>query len=103
MENGKASLAPQELSPALRIEGERALLDLKVQPGASVTGLAGLKGDRLRVRIAAAPEDGKANAELLRFFAGLLGCARRDITLLSGEKSRLKTISFPAGLLAKDP
>jgi uncharacterized protein (TIGR00251 family) len=79
----------------IRISGDALLLDLKVQPGASKSELAGFKDGRLKVRIAAAPEDGKANAELTAFFAALLRCPKRDISLKAGEKSRLKTLAFP--------
>jgi uncharacterized protein (TIGR00251 family) len=74
----------------------RILLDVKAVPGASKTEIAGVKDARLRIRIAAAPEDGKANGELVAFLAKTLGCAKRDVILQSGEKSRLKTISIPA-------
>jgi uncharacterized protein (TIGR00251 family) len=70
-------------------------LDIKAIPSASKTEFAGIKDGRLRIRLAAAPEDGKANAELLAFVAKSLGCPRRDLQLLSGEKSRLKTIALP--------
>jgi uncharacterized protein (TIGR00251 family) len=79
----------------IRAEGDALLVDLKVQPGASKSCLAGVKDGRLRVRIAAAPEDGKANAELIAFFAGLLACAKRDVVLKSGPRSRLKTLAVP--------
>jgi uncharacterized protein (TIGR00251 family) len=72
-------------------------LYIKAVPGASKTEFAGIKDGRLRVRIAAAPEDGKANAELRAFLAKALGCVRRDIALISGEKSRLKTLALPKG------
>ncbi|MDR1252579.1 MAG: DUF167 domain-containing protein [Treponema sp.] len=68
---------------------------IKAVPGASKTEYAGIKDKRLKVRIAAAPEDGKANAELLKWFAGTLGCARRRLRLLSGEKAPLKTLALP--------
>lgn len=71
-------------------------MDCKIQPGASRSGLQAPQEGRLRLRIAAAPEDGKANNELRSFFAGLLGCAKRDVIIMSGEKSRLKTLSLPA-------
>jgi uncharacterized protein (TIGR00251 family) len=69
--------------------------DIKAVPGASRTELAGFKEGRLRVRIAAAPEGGKANEELRAFFAKQLGCAKRELILAKGEKSRLKTLAFP--------
>jgi uncharacterized protein (TIGR00251 family) len=79
----------------LRVTDGTLYLDIKAVPGASKTGFAGVKDKRLRVRIAAAPEDGKANAELISFLAKNLGCAKRDLRLVSGEKSRLKTIAMP--------
>jgi uncharacterized protein (TIGR00251 family) len=79
----------------LHVRGDSILMDIKVQPGASKTEAAGLNGGRLRVRVAAAPQDGKANAELCRFLAAALGCTRRELALVQGEKSRLKTVSAP--------
>ncbi|MDR1238805.1 MAG: DUF167 domain-containing protein [Treponema sp.] len=79
----------------LRISGDRVYLELRAVPGASRTELAGFRDGRLRVRIAAAPEDGKANRELTAFFAKLLDCPKKELVLERGEKSRQKTLSFP--------
>jgi uncharacterized protein (TIGR00251 family) len=76
-------------------------IELKVQSGASKTETAGLKDGRLKVRIAAAPEDGRANAELRRFLAAALGCSRSEVVLLRGEKSRLKTVCVPLSCRAR--
>jgi uncharacterized protein (TIGR00251 family) len=89
------------MESCIRPAGDLLLLDIKVQPGASKSELVGIKDGRLKVRIAAAPEDGRANAELAALFAGLFHCAKRDITLKTGEKSRLKTLALPRGYLAK--
>jgi uncharacterized protein (TIGR00251 family) len=70
-------------------------VEIKAVPGASKTEFAGLKDGRLRIRLAAAPEDGKANAELLTFLSKTLGCPKRDLQLISGEKSRLKSVAVP--------
>ena len=75
--------------------GDNIHIMIKALPGASKTEFAGFKEGRLRVRIAAAPEDGRANAELAAFFSKRLGCPKRDVTLLHGEKSRLKTLAVP--------
>jgi uncharacterized protein YggU (UPF0235/DUF167 family) len=48
------------------------------------------------MRIAAAPEHGKANAALCEYLAAVLGCPKRDIRIASGEKSSQKTIALPA-------
>jgi uncharacterized protein (TIGR00251 family) len=78
-----------------RIVGDEIHIAIKALPGASKTEFAGKQEQCLRVRIAAAAEDGRANAELVAFLAKTLGCPKRDIKLLHGEKSRLKTIAIP--------
>jgi len=77
-----------------RTDSGKILLEIKAVPGASKTELAGIKDGRLRIRLAAAPEDGKANAELLSFLSKTLGCPKRDLRLVSGEKSRLKVVAL---------
>jgi uncharacterized protein len=69
-------------------------LDVKVVPRASRTEMAGWYGDRLRVRVAAVPEGGRANAELIAFLAAALSIHRRDIAIRSGHGSTLKTIEI---------
>jgi len=87
-----------EMTPndCCRIAGDALHIMVKALPGASKTEFAGFKEGRLRVRLAAAPEDGRANAELVAFVAKSVGCPKRDVTLLHGEKSRLKTLALPA-------
>jgi uncharacterized protein (TIGR00251 family) len=79
----------------MRLRDGEVEVDVKAVPGSSKTCFAGIKDERLRVKIAAAPEDGKANAELVAFTASALGCAKREVRLIRGEKSRLKTLAFP--------
>jgi uncharacterized protein YggU (UPF0235/DUF167 family) len=68
---------------------------VKASPGASKTEIAGEADGRLRVRVAAAPEDGKANAALRAFFAERGGCPKSAVLLYEGARSRLKTFSLP--------
>ena len=82
----------------IRISKSYLFLDIKAVPGASVSALGDVKEGRLKVKIAAAPEDGKANEELRSFLGKLLGFPKRDIVLESGEKSRLKTLRFPVSV-----
>jgi uncharacterized protein (TIGR00251 family) len=79
-----------------RVTGELLFIDIKAIPGASKNEIAGVRDSRLCVKIAAAPEDGKANDCLRGFLAKTLDCAKRDVVLVKGEKSRLKTITLPA-------
>ena len=75
--------------------GELLLVNVRVQPGASRTELGTVKDGRLKVRVAAAPEDGKANRVLTLFFSELLRCPKQSIILKTGEKSRMKTLAIP--------
>ena len=47
---------------------------------------------QLKVRLAAPPVDGKANAELLRFLADAFGVPLRNVVLVRGETSRQKVV-----------
>ncbi len=72
------------------------LLTLHVQPGAKKTELVGEHGDALKLRLAAPPVDGKANAALLAFVAERLGVARSAVSLKSGQTSRRKVVEVAA-------
>jgi uncharacterized protein len=64
-----------------------------VQPGASRTAVAGLHGDALKIRLAARPVEGAANAELVRFLAETFGVPKRDVTIEAGDASRRKRVA----------
>jgi uncharacterized protein (TIGR00251 family) len=85
-----------------RMDGDALVLTLHVQPGASRTEVAGLHGDALRIRLAAPPVDGKANAELLRFLANAFAVPRRQVSLLRGETSRQKVVRVEAPMQRPD-
>ena len=76
-------------------------LKLYIQPGAKNTQVSGLHGGSLKIRLAAPPVEGKANAALLAFLAKCFGCAKREITLLSGDLSRHKVLKVDK-LLSKE-
>jgi hypothetical protein len=69
------------------------LLKLHVVPGAKKTVVAGLHGDRLKVKVAAPPEKGRANEELLKFLARSLKVPRQAVHLTSGVASRAKVVA----------
>jgi len=73
---------------------------LKVQPGARRTEVQGVADGRLRLRLAAPPVEGKANEALLRWLADRLGLRVRDLTIVSGETSRLKRVRVDSTLTA---
>ncbi len=74
-----------------------ARIVVHVAPRAGRTEIAGRHGDAIRVRVAAPPVDGAANAELTRFLAERLGVPRQAVAIVSGVTSRRKTVEI-AGL-----
>jgi uncharacterized protein (TIGR00251 family) len=56
------------------------------------SGFAGLRDGALLVKLAAAPVDGAANDELVALLAKSLKVPKRDVTIVSGERSRSKRI-----------
>jgi uncharacterized protein (TIGR00251 family) len=66
------------------------IVAVHVQPRAGVTAVRGQHGDALRIRVAAPPVDGRATEEARRALAAALDVSPASITLVSGEKSRLK-------------
>jgi len=84
-----------------RTAGDFIYLDIKAVPGASKSALGEVQNGRLKIRIAAAPEDGKANEELRSYLAKTLKLPKKDLILESGEKSRLKTLRLPSAAKAK--
>lgn len=70
------------------------ILRLLVVPGASRTEVVGLQGDRLKLRVAAAPEKGAANKKLLDFLAKVLGVPKKSVRLTGGAQSREKVVAI---------
>ncbi|HQF51611.1 MAG TPA: DUF167 domain-containing protein [Thermoleophilia bacterium] len=72
-----------------------------VTPGAQRSALAGVVDGRLRVRLAAPPVEGRANAELVRFVAQELRVTPRAVSLSAGGRSRRKLLHV-AGVTLDD-
>ena len=64
-----------------------------VQPRAARTQVAGMHDGCVKIRLAAPPVDGAANAELIEFVAHRLGVPKSRVRLVGGETSRRKTLS----------
>lgn len=69
---------------------------MHAQPGAKRSEVAGLHGERLKVRIAAPALDGRANDALERHLAGALGVPRSAVRVVKGERSRDKVVAVNA-------
>ncbi len=78
--------------PWFRPIPEGWLLTLHVQPGAKTSAVSGLHGEALKIRIAAPPLEGRANAALITFIAAQLGVAKQLVSVERGSSSRHKTV-----------
>lgn len=86
---------------AWRRDGRDLVLEVRVQPRASRSELAGLHGDRVRVRLQAPPVDGRANAALVEFLAEAFGVPRARVIIEHGLAGRDKRVRIrDAGTVA---
>jgi uncharacterized protein len=81
------------MSPYFQPTGQGYLLRLTVVPGAQRTQVVGLYGDRLKIRLAAPPEKGAANRELINFLARALDLPKSSFKLTQGAQSRSKVVA----------
>lgn len=65
---------------------------VKAVPGASRDQIAGVLGDRLKVRVAAPPEGGKANRAICRVLAEALGVKAAGVAVVAGASSPEKVV-----------
>ncbi len=72
---------PEEVDIVLRVH---------VQPGAGRTEVVGRHGDALKVKVAAAPEGGRANTAVAQLVASMLGVPPTAVVLVSGATNRAK-------------
>jgi len=68
------------------------LLWIKAVPGASRDQISGLLGDRLKIRVSAPPEAGKANEAIRALLAKMLGIKRSAIAIHSGHTNPEKIV-----------
>jgi len=76
---------------------ESTRLRLRVSPGAARAGVVGRHGEAWKIRVAAAPEGGRANEAVIRLLADTLSVPRDAVTLVSGHGGRDKIVEL-AGL-----
>jgi uncharacterized protein len=70
-------------------------LTVRVTTRAGHTGVREILADgTVKIRLAAAPVDGNANDELVRYLAELLQINRNQIEIISGQTSRNKLIGI---------
>ena len=77
------------------------MVHVHVQPRSGRTEIVGRHGDALKVRVAAPPVDGRAPDAARLAVAAALGVAPSTVTVVGGERSRLKHLRV-AGLQAAE-
>jgi len=85
------------LSPVPRSEAAglaTVSLEVHIQPNARRTQIVGRHGERLKIKVAAPPIDGKANLELCRFLAKAFAIPKSHVAIASGQHSRQKRIAL---------
>ncbi|MFL7867843.1 MAG: DUF167 domain-containing protein [Anaerolineales bacterium] len=71
-----------------------AALAVRVTPRSSKNQIVGALSDgTIKIRITAAPNEGQANEELVKFLSDVLGVAKSRIEIVAGETGRDKLIS----------
>jgi uncharacterized protein (TIGR00251 family) len=76
----------------LETTSQGVIITIRVIPRAARSGIAGMRGDALLVRLQSPPVDGAANAELIDVVATALKVPKRSVSIVAGEKSRLKRV-----------
>jgi uncharacterized protein (TIGR00251 family) len=76
-----------------------SLISVKITPNSSHTKISGKFIDEknqeyLKINVAAVPEDGKANAELIKFLAKIFKIPKSKIEILRGETARIKVLKL---------
>ena len=75
----------------MAVEGMMTV-SVRVHPGASREGIVLLPDGSLDVRLRARAVEGQANAALVDLLAGRLRLRRREVEIVSGERSRQKRV-----------
>lgn len=69
-------------------------LAVKVTPNAGRNAISGVKDGILQIKIAAPPDKGRANKELIDFLSDRLGVRKSAVTIIKGETGRNKVIDI---------
>jgi uncharacterized protein (TIGR00251 family) len=75
----------------------KVVVDIKVVPRATRTEIIGFMDDgALKIKVAAVPDQGKANEELRSFLAKKFGVGKGLVNIIAGETSQRKVIRIGA-------
>jgi len=69
-------------------------ISVKVQPNAGKNAVIGLTNGVWRLKIAAPPDKGKANKEMIEFLSDILGQKKDSIAIIKGQTSHNKLVTI---------
>ncbi|MBN2133166.1 MAG: DUF167 domain-containing protein [Sedimentisphaerales bacterium] len=78
--------------PTIQADAAGVTFTAKIVPGSSRTAVAGLLDDMIKIKVAAAPERGKANQCLVAFLAKRLGVKKNAVHITAGQTSPVKRV-----------
>lgn len=73
---------------------EYLIINVKVEPRSSKSGIVGPYGDAIKVKLTSPPVEGKANNELIEVLAKNLGIAKKNVEIISGKSSKNKIVKL---------
>ena len=76
----------------LQISKEGIILNVKLVPNSSFNKICDYNEDYLKIKISSPPVDNRANKELIEFCSKLFDINKSKISIISGEKSKIKKI-----------
>ena len=79
---------------AIREVDGGVVFSVKIVPGSSKTSVCGLLDGMVKIKISAPPEKGKANQSLVKYLAKKLGVKRKDVHIISGQTSPVKSVEI---------
>lgn len=85
--------------PFVNVSKGAAVVDIFVQPRAAKNAIVGVHGTALKMKVRAAPVDGKANRAAEELMAAALGIPISAVTVVTGASSRHKRVAV-AGMSA---
>ncbi|MCL4386470.1 MAG: DUF167 domain-containing protein [Actinobacteria bacterium] len=71
-----------------------ASIKFLVRPNSSINCISGIYDDKIKIKINAPPEKGKANRELINFLSDKLNMPKKDIKIIHGLFSNIKEVQI---------
>jgi len=78
----------------LKKHEDGVIVEVVLQPRASRNEVAGIQGERLKIKVTSPPIEGMANKKLCEFLADLLGIGKQRVQVVAGQTGRIKRVKI---------